>query len=108
MMERHIEIAGRGLRMKYTVNSLCAVEDRAGRPLDQMMDRQFTAARLLLWGGLIECQPEMTVAATGDLIGEAIARDFSPEEQAVLYGALARMTENARRTYRELTDEQKT
>lgn len=40
--------------------------------------------------------------------GEAIARDFSPEEQAVLYGALARMTENARRTYRELTDEQKT
>ena len=73
-MERHIEIAGRGLRMKYTVNSLCAVEDRAGRPLDQMMDRQFTAARLLLWGGLIECQPEMTVAATGDLIGEAIAR----------------------------------
>ena len=40
--------------------------------------------------------------------GEAIARDFSPEEQAMLYGVLARMTENARRTYRELTDEQRT
>ena len=33
---------------------------------------------------------------------------FSPEEQAMLYGVLARMTENARRTYRELTDEQRT
>ena len=40
--------------------------------------------------------------------GEAIARDFSPEEQAMLYGVLARMTENARSAYRELTDEQKT
>lgn len=40
--------------------------------------------------------------------GEAIAWDFSPEEQAMLYGVLARMTENARRTYRELTDEQRT
>ncbi|MBP3485617.1 MAG: MarR family transcriptional regulator [Oscillospiraceae bacterium] len=40
--------------------------------------------------------------------GEAIARGFSPEEQAMLYGTLTRMTENALRTYRELTEEQKT
>ena len=40
--------------------------------------------------------------------GDAIARDFSPEEQAMLYGTLTRMTENARRTYRELTEEEKT
>ena len=38
--------------------------------------------------------------------GEAIARDFSPEEQAMLYGTLARMTENARRACRELAEGQ--
>ena len=72
-MERRIEIAGRSLRMKYTINSLCAVEDRAGMPLDQLLDRQFSATRLLLWGGLTECQPEMTVRDAGELVGESIA-----------------------------------
>ena len=72
-MEKYVEIAGRNLRMKYTINSLCAVEDRAGMPLDRLLDRQFSAARLLLWGGLVECQPEMTVRAAGDLIGESLA-----------------------------------
>ena len=38
--------------------------------------------------------------------GEAIARDFSPEEQTMLYGTLARMTENARRACRELAEGQ--
>lgn len=38
--------------------------------------------------------------------GEAIARGFSPEEQAMLYGTLARMTENARCACRELAEGQ--
>ena len=67
-MEKYIEIAGQNLRMKYTVNSLCAVEDRAGQPLDLLMNRQFSAARLLLWGALTELQPEMTLEETGALI----------------------------------------
>jgi len=78
-MEKYIEIAGQNLRMKYTVNSLCAVEDRAGQPLDRLMDKQFSAARLLLWGGLIECRPEMTVAMAGDLISDHIASGGSLE-----------------------------
>ncbi len=47
-MEKYIEIAGRNLRMRYTINSLCAVGDKAGEPLDRLMDRQFSATRLLL------------------------------------------------------------
>ena len=72
-MERIIEIAGRSYRLRYTVNSLCAVEDRAGCPLDELIDRQFSAARLLLWGGLIECQPEITPDTVGDLIDASLA-----------------------------------
>ena len=79
-MEKHIEIAGRSLRLRYTINSLCAVEDRAGEPLDRLMDRQFSATRLLLWGGLIECQPELTVREVGDLIGESLARGGTLED----------------------------
>ena len=72
-MEKRVEIAGRALRLRYTVNALCAVEDRAGGSLDTIMDRQFTATRLLLWGALLEEQPEMTIAMTGDLISRHIA-----------------------------------
>lgn len=78
--EKYIEIAGEGLRMRYTVNSLCAVEERAGRPLDELLDRQFSAARLLLWGGLIEARPEMTVCQAGELIDRHIAQGGGLEE----------------------------
>lgn len=67
-----VEIAGRPLRLRYTINSLCALEDRAGMPLDRLMDRQFSATRLLLWAGLTPCQPELTVADVGNLIGREV------------------------------------
>lgn len=71
-MAKSIEIAGRSLRMHYTVNALCAVEERAGASLDSLMERQFTAVRLLFWGGLAHCQPEMTLEDAGELIGAHI------------------------------------
>lgn len=73
-MEYCVEIGGQNVRLKYTVNSMCAVEDRAGGALDRVMDRQFTAARLLLWGGLLEERPEATPEDAGALIGEHIKR----------------------------------
>ena len=36
------------------------------------MDRQFSATRLLLWAGLTEDQPGMTVSDVGALIGRSI------------------------------------
>lgn len=71
-METRIEIAGRALRMYYSVNALCAVEERGGGSLDGLMERQFSATRLLLWGGLMEKQPEITLKDAGELIGEHI------------------------------------
>lgn len=67
-----VTINNKEFTMRYTVNSLCAIESIAGMPIDCLMDRQFSATRLLLWGGLVECQPEMTVRAAGDLIGESL------------------------------------
>ena len=69
-MERMVEFAGRNYCLRYTVNSMCAVEERAGGPVSGMLDRDFSAARLLLWGGLIDAQREMTLESAGELIGE--------------------------------------
>ena len=72
-MEKRIEIAGRVLRLRYTVNALCAVEEKAGGTLDNIMDRQFTATRLLLWGAMMEYHPETTLEAAGEMISAYIA-----------------------------------
>lgn len=79
-MEKRIEIGGRSLVLYYTVNALCAVEERAGGSLDGLMDRQFTATRLLLWGALLERQPEMTLAGAGDLISAHLASGGTLEQ----------------------------
>lgn len=75
-----MEIAGRALRLYYTVNALCAVEERAGGSLDRLMERQFSATRLLLWGGLMEKQPEITLQQAGELIGAHLASGGTLEE----------------------------
>lgn len=69
-MEKRVEIAGRAYKLCYSVNALCEVEKMAGSSLDGLMERQFTATRLLLWGGLMEKQPEITLRGAGEIIGE--------------------------------------
>lgn len=69
-MESYIEIGGRRYRLKYTVNAMCAVEELSGGSLDRLMEMQFCACRLLLWGAMIAYQPELTISAVGELIGK--------------------------------------
>ena len=79
-MEKHVEIAGRAYRMCYSVNALCEVERYAGGSLDGLMEKQFTATRLLLWGGLVQLQPEITLRDAGDLIGAHLQQGGTLEE----------------------------
>lgn len=72
-MDKRVEIAGRAYRLCYSVNALCEVESRAGGSLDGLMEKQFSAARLLLWGALMEHQPEITVRDAGAIITEHIS-----------------------------------
>ena len=67
-----VTINNKEFTMRYTVNSLCALEDRAGMSIDRLMDLQFSATRLLLWAGLTHCQPELTVTDVGNLIGREL------------------------------------
>ena len=77
---RDVEIAGRRLKLRYTVNSLCDVEDRAGMSIDRLMNRQFSATRLLLWAGLCRDQPELSVWDVGMLISDSLAAGGSLEQ----------------------------
>lgn len=79
-MEKHVEIAGRAYRMCYSVNALCEVERYAGGSLDGLMEKQFTATRLLLWGGLMQMHPEITLRDAGDIIGAHLQGGGSLEE----------------------------
>ena len=75
-----VELAGRPLRLRYTVNSLCDLEEKAGMPIDRLMDRQFSATRLLLWAGLRWNYPKLTVWDAGELIAEHLQRGGTLED----------------------------
>lgn len=90
-MEVRAEIGGREVSLKYTVNSMCAIEDRAGSSLDQLMERQYSAVRLLVWGGMIAERPETSLTEVGEWIGRHLQMGGTLEEiAAVCAGALER------------------
>ena len=72
--ERVIWVAGIPLALRYTVNSLSELEDRAGMPLDRLIEWQFSATRLLLWAGLRQTRPALSVWDAGELIGEHLQK----------------------------------
>ena len=66
--------------LHYSINSLCAMEARAGMPLDKLMYRQFSATRLLLWAGLCQNYRGLTVWDAGELIGQHLEHGGTLEE----------------------------
>ena len=79
-MERRVQLGGREVRLRYTVNAMCAVEERAGSALERLTDRQFTATRLLLWGGMLEAEPEATPEMAGEIISRHMERGGSLDD----------------------------
>lgn len=84
MSETFSNVGGRQLRLRYTFNSVCAMEDRAGMPLDRLMTRTYSPVRLIFWGGLIALQPEITIEEAGDMIGAHLKNGGTLEEIAEL------------------------
>ena len=66
-------INGREYHVNYTINGLCMLEKRAEMSLYRLMHEcQFTATRLMLWTGLIDNLPDLTVEESGDIIQKHI------------------------------------
>ena len=83
-MELQRQVGGRELKMKYTFNSICAVEERSDVPLSRLMERRFSSVRLLFWGALTDMQPGITVEAAGEMIGAHIRAGGSLDDIAEL------------------------
>lgn len=79
-MDRHIELGGQEISLRYTVNAMCAVEDRAGGALERLTDRQFTATRLLLWGGMLSERPDTTLQEADEIISRHMEQGGSLDE----------------------------
>lgn len=79
-MDKRVEIGGETYRLCYSVNALCEVERLAGGSLDALMERQFTACRLLLWGALVQHHSGVTIEGAGEIISRHIRMGGSLED----------------------------
>ena len=87
-MEYTMMIAGEAVALKYTFNSLCAMEALAGGTLENALKKPFTAARLLLWGGIQE--KKISLKGVGELLEKHLQSGGTLEE--ILEGCLCAMT----------------
>lgn len=102
--EAAVTIGGAEYRFVFTINAICEVEGAERLPIGMVMEklqRGFVSTIcILVWAGLREHHPEVTVAAArditvdliaevgavraGEIIGDAVAAAFpAPQEGAV-------------------------
>ena len=56
-------------KIKFTLNSLCELEDQAGIALSDLSEvKSVKAIRAILWAGLIDEDPSLTIEQVGKLI----------------------------------------
>ncbi|MBR1585722.1 MAG: hypothetical protein IJ662_09300 [Clostridia bacterium] len=78
--------------LRFTVNALCCLEEKTGKSLDQLQGAQMSCLRGLLWCGLMEANPAMTLQDAGDLITRHLQSGGS---LSALSDALAKALEDA-------------
>ena len=95
------EAGGESYRMVYSINALCVLEDRMGKPVQEIGALLGGAVgmadlRAIFWAGLVEYQPNLTETEAGslmarldsglqsavELIREAFAAAFGPAKSA--------------------------
>lgn len=67
-MNGSIAVGGREYSLRYTVNALCLLEDKAGGSLETLLQKGLCGLRGLLWCGLLWENRDITLEAAGDLI----------------------------------------
>ncbi|MBQ9263740.1 MAG: hypothetical protein IJ189_05955 [Clostridia bacterium] len=63
-----ITLSGKEYPLRFTVNALCCLEEKTGKSLSQLQSSQMSCLRGLLWCGLMEQCPDMTLEQAGELI----------------------------------------
>lgn len=69
----YIQLGEAKLQFGYTVNALCEVERVLGMPIElAIKSGAVTTVRALFWGGLISCQPNLSLADVGAMMQSEI------------------------------------
>lgn len=63
-----IHLSGQAYPLRYTVNSLCILEEKMACGLDQLLKTSFSAVRGLLWCALSDARPGLSLSDAGDLL----------------------------------------
>lgn len=68
-----LEISGTMFDLNYTVNSVCDLEEITGKGIgDILAVNGFSSVRALLWCGLIEGMPGLTIKKAGNILEEYV------------------------------------
>jgi NADH:ubiquinone oxidoreductase subunit D len=65
------EAMGKSFTLKYDFNSMCEIEERAGKGFDQLLEQKtgiYLSTRYLLWGGLLKNHRNITLEQVGAII----------------------------------------
>lgn len=72
--------------LEYTVNSVCDLEELMGKGVAEILSvGGFSSVRALLWCGLIEKMPGLTISKAGNLLQDYV-KEHSLEELAKILG----------------------
>lgn len=71
-----LEIGDKIYELEYTVNSVCDLEEITGKGLGDILSvNGMNSVRALLWSGLVEHSPTMTIKNAGKIMQEYMAQD---------------------------------
>ena len=63
-----ITLCGRDYALRFPLNALCALEEKCGCGLNELLRRPLSGIRGLLWCGLMESEKGLTMEAAGELL----------------------------------------
>ncbi len=66
----NITLNGQSYPLRFSVNALCCLEEMTGRGLDQLQGGRISTLRGLMWCGLMEGCPHMTLEDAGKLLND--------------------------------------
>ena len=67
-MNRVLTLNGRDYPLRFSINALCCLEEKTGLSLNSLPSAQFSCLRGLVWCGLMEAQPGLTLEAAGKML----------------------------------------
>ena len=88
---RIIKANGKSYKLEYSYNGFCDIEEASGeKNIESFFSEvSLTRTRLLLWGGLTEHQPDITVRDAGSILGFLLKKDDLAELTQMLATAVA-------------------